>query len=79
MNPKIKKHNKPMKDLGYMNGWKYTIKNNRVVYDPKDHPEYCKCREQDHVLQEIYHDNRGTDAEYICPLCQIKWHVDSSD
>ncbi len=68
-----------MKDLGYVNGWKYTIENNRVVYSPEDHPEYCKCREQEHHLRVISHSNRGTDTEYICDTCGICWHVDSSD
>jgi len=68
-----------MKDLGFMNGWKHTIKDHCVQYSKEDHPEYCNCREQKHPLQVISHSNRGTDTEYICNTCQIKWHVDSSD
>jgi hypothetical protein len=68
-----------MKDLGFMNNWKYIIENNRFIYLPEDNAEYLSCREQKHELQEISHSYRGSDTEYICEICQIKWHVDSSD
>lgn len=53
------------KDLGYMNGWKETP------------PEYDRCKKLGHPLKE---DGIGRClAEYSCPICKIKFKVDSSD
>jgi hypothetical protein len=68
-----------MKDLGYMNNWKHVWVNNRIVYDKDECSEYLKCRELGHSPAEISHSYRGSDTEYICPICGICWHVDSSD
>lgn len=53
------------KDLGYANGWKETP------------PEYDKCKKLGHPLKE---EGIGRClAEYSCPICKIKFKVDSSD
>lgn len=56
---------KPL-DLGTMNGWQ------------GKYPEvYHACTEANHELEEKA---LGTCYnEYYCPLCKIKWRVDSSD
>ena len=68
-----------MKDLGYLNGWTLKEKDGEYYYDPEEHPEYCKCKELGHVKRQISHSSRGTDNEYVCDICQICYHVDSSD
>jgi len=66
-----------MKDLGYMNGWSHTIVDDCVEFPDKQ--EYNDCMKQKHRLEERDLNGRGTDTEYVCPICQIKWRVDSSD
>lgn len=54
-------------DLGYMNGW-----------DQKNYPvEYLKCWVEKHEL--TYRQVGRCDMEYTCPICGIKWNIDSSD
>jgi len=82
------------KDLGYQNGWRYvyfdedgnlaseTGKPNKTFgHLPKDHPEYCACKDKKHNVREIDNGaylNRGTDTVYVCDECKLVWHVDSS-
>jgi hypothetical protein len=59
-----------MKNLGWANGWH------------EDPPEYKKCRELGHVTNsadEGWVKNHGYDTVYRCEICDILWHVDSSD
>jgi len=54
-----------MKDLGIANGWRETP------------PELITCSDQDHKISTI---NIGKClTKFICPICKIKWEVDSSD
>ena len=54
-----------MKDLFTMNGWSEVPK------------ELKKCRELKHKLDKKEISRCYT--EYSCPICQIKYKVDSSD
>ena len=54
-----------MKDLGIMNGWSEKPK------------EYVECREAKHRVNETKLGNCY--YEYECPVCKIRWRVDSSD
>ncbi len=63
------------KDLGYMNGWEYEVKDGVAHFTKAK--EYNFCREQGHQLRSI---NRGRcDNRYICDICKIYYDVDSSD
>lgn len=52
------------KDLGYANGWK------------TDPPEEVVCESKKHKKERVTKGNCLT--LYYCPICKIKWMVDSS-
>ena len=62
-----------MKDLGWANAW-----------GSGGPEEYLKCREAKHELHDqdvapLHLRRRGFDTLYSCDICQIQWHVDSTD
>lgn len=54
-------------DLGIMNNW-------------KEHPEeYKNCLEQKHKINSIASSWWSCYTYYDCPICKIRFEVDSSD
>jgi hypothetical protein len=64
------------KYLGWMNGW---IKNNPKEYLSGNNLVYEACRNQKHKIDEVQHNNRGTEVTYSCDICKIYWKVDMGD
>jgi hypothetical protein len=54
------------KNLGEMNGWR------------EYPPEYTACHEAEHKIESRPGAWRCY-THYSCPICKIKWAVDSSD
>ena len=52
------------------NGYKYLEWQNGWTEKPK---EYLNCREQNHQLIDVSHNNRGTENTVSCPECLIYW------
>lgn len=60
-----------MKDIGWLNNW--------YSHPPE---EYKQCREKKHSIASIDCGSTkgyGYNTIYECEICQIRWHVDSSD
>jgi len=58
------------KDLGWINNW---------YYEKQNPPEYDKCREAGHELEESSSSHWTCVTRQSCPICKITWRVDSSD
>lgn len=58
------KGEKPQRTFGYLTA---------------DYPEYGKCRDQKHPLDEVSHNNRGSENTVSCDVCRIYWKYDCSD
>lgn len=79
------------KFLGWQNGWKhvYFDKDGNVTindrekktfgYLTKDHPEYGACRDAGHKIDEVSHNNRGSENTCSCDICKIYYKYDCSD
>lgn len=77
--------------LGWQNGWKHvyfdekgnettdTEKRKSFGYAERDYPEYGACRRQKHVLDEVQHNQRGSENTVSCDICRIYWKYDCSD
>lgn len=59
--------NDEVKDLGCMNGWHGAP------------PEYTKCVASSHFVHRTKKRLGNCWYEFTCPICKIKWDVDSSD
>lgn len=49
------------------------------TYIKEDYPEYSSCREKKHNLDDISHNNRGSENTVSCDVCKIFWKYDCSD
>lgn len=80
------------KFLGWQNGWasimldkdgNQTDDYNQYVkfggYPEDKYPEYNACKKQCHKLDDIGHNNRGTENTVSCDICKIYYKYDCGD
>jgi hypothetical protein len=80
------------KNLGWQNGWKHiyldkdknpTTDKSKAVYfsyAEEDCPEWFNCQiKEKHKVDEICHNNKGSENTVNCDICKIYWKYDSSD
>ena len=60
------------KSLGWQNSWKFP-------YSKEEQSEYSVCREAEHDIYDIRHNDRGSEHTVSCDICKIYWKYDSSD
>lgn len=79
------------KFLGWQNGWNHVFfeENHNITEDEskiksfgylkEEHPEYVSCHEQNHKIDEVQVNQRGSENVVSCDICKIYWKYDSSD